>query len=137
MQNSSARSVKSSMRSRSAACMAGSSSERWILADWIAAPSSGGWTGPEKIIGPPVVRTLRVTLGVREDDRAAGGGEGLVQRAGRDQARVPAQRVQRRAAAVLARPADAVRVVDVEVQLLVAVQQRGSSSNGAKSANIE
>ena len=59
MQNSSARSVKSSIRSRSAACRTGSSSERWILADWIAAPSSGGWTGPEKIIGPPVVRTLR------------------------------------------------------------------------------
>ena len=59
MQNSSARSVKRSMRSRSAACSTGSSSERWILADWIAAPSSGGWTGPENSIGPPAVRTRR------------------------------------------------------------------------------
>ena len=57
--NSSARSVNSSTRSRSAACSSGSSSERWIFADWIAAPSIGGWIGPEKIIGPPAVRTLR------------------------------------------------------------------------------
>ena len=103
------------------------------MADWIAAPSSGGWTGPEKIIGPPAVRTLRSHLGVREDHRAARGGERLVQRAGRDHARVPAERVQRRAAAVLARPADAVRVVDVEVQLLVAVQQRRAARRTARS----
>ena len=38
MQTSSARSVKSSIRSRSAACMTGSSSERWIRTDWMAAP---------------------------------------------------------------------------------------------------
>ena len=64
-------------------------------------------------------------LGVREDDRAARGGEGLVQRGGDDHARVPAERFERRPAAVRARPADAVRVVDVEAQLRVAVEQFG------------
>ena len=34
-----------------------------MLADSIAAPSSGGWTGPENIIGPPAVLTRRRSAG--------------------------------------------------------------------------
>ena len=133
MQNSSARSVKSSIRSRSAACSTGSSSERWILADWIAAPSSGGWTGPEKIIGPPVVRTLRSTRRWGRRSRrprwrtTCSASTATIRRG------CMPERVQRRAAAVLARPADAVGVVDVDVQLLVAVQQRAQLLERARS----
>ena len=34
-----------------------------MRAEASAAPSIGGWTGPEKIIGPPTVRTLRRSSG--------------------------------------------------------------------------
>ena len=64
-------------------------------------------------------------LGIGEHERPAGGGERLVQRRGDDQPRVHAERLERRAAPVRAGPANAVRVVDVEVQVLVAVEQPG------------
>ncbi len=64
-------------------------------------------------------------LGVGEDQRPAGGGERLVQRRGDHQSIVHPEGVQGGAAPVAAGPADAVRVVHVQVQPLKAFEQRG------------
>ena len=122
-QNSSASSVNSSTRSRSAAWRIGSSSERWIRADSIAAPEQRRLDRAREDHRPARGADATAQLGIGEHERAAGGGEGLVQRRRDDQPRVHAERFQRRAAPVRAGPAHAVRVVDVEVEVRVAVEQ--------------
>jgi hypothetical protein len=58
-----------------------------------------------------------------EDERGAGGAERLDQRRRDDDARMAAEAIERGAPSVAAGPADAVGVVNVEVQSLVATEE--------------
>ena len=89
------------------------------------APSMGGWIGPQNASVEAQRRSRWRSSWSGVIEAPAAGREGLVQRGGEHHARMERHAGEVHAAAVLAGDAHAVGVVDVQVQLLVAVEQVG------------